>query len=110
MYQPFTLVSAGSGGYSLINSVATVVGSVTCLTGDVYVQFQKTATAGVSTGANPAITDPRTPPVTTGWAHCPNGATVNFGQERIADTTAVDSVSQINIYCTTGSEVVIQQH
>lgn len=113
VYQDGTF-TGGSGGYSILNNPATIVGGFVCIAGDVWVRKLATATV-IVTGPNTNVTDPEQDPFTAGWLHLRAGASITFGAEAITSNsgpvTLLVPVEQIDIFSDNeGTELLITQH
>ena len=109
MYQSGTIQAGGAAGYSFLCSPPVIAGNVVVKTGDVWIKFKKSATVTVS-GANINVTDPSGAAYVDGWLHLTAGEVQEFGSEKLSDSTFVDPVVQIDVYCTAPSEVGIIAH
>ncbi len=112
-YRQVSLVGA-TNGYTIVSSPAIFTGSVACVSGEVYFRLKKVPDLGAANGANATLANPRTGLTDStfldGWNHITAGNVMEFGGERITDTTYPESVSQIDIFCVSLSEVAILGH
>lgn len=105
-YQPFCIVG-GSGGMSRLNSPPTSSGSIACTSGTVWVRLLHTATVTVS-GNNNTISSPSNDGMIDGWARLEDGDVLEFGTERVTETTQADFVAQIDFFCEQCNVSIIQ--
>lgn len=104
-YQSFT-ITGGAGGFSYRCSPVTRSGTLGCLNGTLWFRLVQTATVSAS-GNNNSLTNPSNEGMVSGWCRLDSGDRMDFGTERVTETSSTDPIAQIDIFCETADAVCL---